>query len=377
VRVVVLIVLAVVLAVAQVAAARAQVAVVRDVFGRGQPHSELHTVDPRSLAQTGPTVPLDGYLRGWVRSPGGGRLALGTTDRGRLQIVDLRTARTTARTQAGGLTAWSLLAWPRARMLLAVGYGRGASHPMIVVDPARGTVLHRSRISGSILASAPTGDGLALLVAAPDRIAAAVLVLIDVSGRQRTINLPGIVAGQVPPASDNELARSVTPGLAVRDGVAFVASATESAVLEVVLASGRTTRHPLDPAAWGAPGEGSQREIAAIGPRQLAVSGVDIAADGTIRPIGLRLLDPRTWRTHVVDRDSSGFTALPEGGLGTFANAGPPRGLLLTDRSGHRAHTVLHRHVLVQIQRRWVSSGHANCGVVIRTAGSQSGGLDP
>jgi hypothetical protein len=158
------------------------------------------------------------------------------------------------------------------------------------------------------------------------------------------------VGGQVPPASDNELARSVTPGLAVRGGVAFIASATESVVLEVPLASGRATRHPLDPAAWGAPGEGSQREIAAIGPRLLAVSGVDIAADGGIRPIGLRLLDPQTWRTHVVDRDSSGFTALPGGGLGTLANASPPRGLLLTDRSGQRAHTVLRRHVLVQVQ---------------------------
>jgi hypothetical protein len=216
-------------------------------------------------------------------------------------------------------------------------------------------VLRSTRVAGFICASARTRGGLALLVAPAGRIAEATLVLIDARGDQRRIALPDITAGFVPPPGDGhtDIARERTPGLAVRGGAAFIASATDPRVIEVDLASGRLRSHALSGARAAKGVEGSQRQIDFVGPHTLAVAGVDIATapDGAEiqRPAGLRLIDARMWRAHLVTAAAHSFTALPGGGLALWPGD-RPRGLVILDSDGHRRATLLRRHRLVQVQ---------------------------
>src|SRR4051812_8290571 len=156
-------------ALAPAAWAESPIPAVRDVFRPGPARSELRTLDPVTLAPIGRAVRLHGYLRGWTRR--GRRFALGVSDRGRVQIVDVRARRTTRLVQTGRRTAWWLLAWPRARRVVALGYGSGRSYPLIVLDPVRRRGLRRSRLEGYVSASTVTSAGLALLVTPPAQIA--------------------------------------------------------------------------------------------------------------------------------------------------------------------------------------------------------------
>jgi hypothetical protein len=196
--------------------------------------------------------------------------------------------------------------------------------------------------------------GLALLVAPPGRIAGATLVLIDGRGRQRRIALPGITAGLVPPGRSG-IARERTPGLAVRGGDAFIASATDARVVEVDLASARLRSYTLSDAQAAKGVEDTERkEIGFVGPHMLAVAGVDITTTPNgaerERATGLRLVDTRTWKVRLAEPDASVFTPLPEGGLALWPISHPARGLVLLNSDGRRRTTVLRRQALVQVQ---------------------------
>jgi hypothetical protein len=273
-----------------------------------------------------------------------------------VQIVDARAARSLRLIRTGRRTAWWLLAWSRARRLLAVGYGSGRSYPLVVLDPVRGRVVRSVRVAGFVTAAAPAAAGLAFLVSPPDRVGDATLVLVDREGRERRIALPGITAGLVPPASPDGIAQTRTPGLAIAGGRAFVASATEPRIVEVDLASGVAVDHPLATAEAAKGSQGSERQIAPIGPGRLALTGAEYDDTATVtaarqRPAGLRIVDTRTWRARLEDPAASRFDVVPGGGLALW-NAGAPgrTGVTLLDRAGRRTATLLRGRRLVRLQ---------------------------
>jgi hypothetical protein len=307
---------------AALATAAALLTSVQDVFPRGDAHSELRRVHPVTLEPAGPPVRLDGFLSGgWARSPGSSRLALGVSGRGRVQILPGRVVHT------GRRTVWWLLGWPRARRVLGVGYGDAGGAPVVVVDPIAGRVLRSARVSGNVVAGVSTADGLALLVAPPGRIADAELALIDAAGNERRIPLPGVLAGSVPPDAGGN-SREVTPSLAVRDEVAYIA--TDTRVVEVGLTRGEQIAHALGATAHVAKGSnGNLRSITFVGPHQLAVSGQDYAGEA-VRQIGLRVVDTRTWAVRRVAGGARGALPLPGGGLAAWSTN---RGLALLDEN--------------------------------------------
>jgi hypothetical protein len=324
---------------AALATAAALLTSVQDVFPRGDAHSELRQVHPVTLAPSGSPVRLEGFLMGgWARSPDRGRLALSVSDRGRVQIVSGRRSRVV---RTGRRTAWWLLGWPRARRVVGLGYREQTSTPMVVVDPVAGRVLRSARVNGIVVAGVATADGLALVVAPPGRLADAELALVDAAGNERRYPLPGVPAGFVPPDADGN-AREITPGLAVRDSVAYIA--TDTRVLAVDLTNGARITHATARAAKGS--EGNLRTITFVGPHQLAVSGEDRASE-TVRSIGLRVVDTRTWAVRRVAGGARGALPLPGGGLAAWPTN---RGLALLDENGQRRRTVLRGRRLVQVQ---------------------------
>ena len=302
----------------------------------------LRRVHPLTLAPAGAPVRLDGFLSGgWARSPDGGRLALSVSDRGRVQIVSRRASRVV---RTNRRTAWWLLGWPRARRVVGLGYADKTSAPVVVVDPLGGRVLRSTQIAGNVVAGVPSQDGLALLIAPPGRIADAELAVLDADGNERRIPLPGVPAGFVPPDAEGN-ARAITPGLAVRDGVAYIA--TDTRVLELDLTSGERIAHPLGASARAAKGSrGNQRSINLVGPHQLTVSGEDHAGL-IVRSIGVRVVDTRTWSARRVEGGARGSLPLHGGGLAAWPS---DTGLAFFDENGQRRKTVLRGRALVQVQ---------------------------
>ena len=307
---------------------------VQDVFPRGDAHAELRRVHPVTLAPVGAPVRLAGHLQGgWTRR--GSKLALGVSSRGRVQIVDGRASRVL---QTGRRTAYWLLSWPRADRVLGLGTIASGRSPVAVLDPGSGRVLHDALIEGDVVTGVATAEGLAVLVAPAATIGEAALVLIDAEGAERRIALPGVLAGSEPPGQNPE-PRSVMPALAVRDGRAYVA--TDARVVEVDLAGGEQRAHPVF-GARAAKRAASQRSIQFVGPHALAVSGLEVD-----RPVGLRVVDTRTWAVKRISGAGRGSVALPGGGLAAWPSR---RGLALHDADGTRRATVLRGRSIVQVQ---------------------------
>jgi hypothetical protein len=322
-----------------------------DVFHHGGGTTVVRSVDPATLDATGPALPLHGFLQGWVHSPGGDQLALGVSDRGRIEVVDARARRTLQQIRTSYRTAWSLLAWPRTRRLLALGSLSGRSSALLVLDPVSGRVLRRRRISGYISATARTRDWLVLVVSAPNRIARATLTTIDAGGRERRIALRGVQAGSVPRPGHGDIPQELTPGLAVRAGVAYVASANSPAIVEVHVRSGRTVRHRLARSRLAKDAaEGGMRQLSFVGPHLLALAGTVYRAGGRAKSEGLRLLDVRTWRVRRVVGGTVSFQAIPGGGFVLSHGGSPPRGLTLFDAAGHRRASLLAHRAITRLQ---------------------------
>jgi hypothetical protein len=336
--------------------------------------SRIATLEPRTLRpRSRLSARLRGFHWGWDRSPDGRSVALGVSSRGRLQIVDLRSPRTTKLVPVG--VAGDVLhsvSWPRPRRILAL-YGGGpyVKSTLAVVDPVEERVVQRARLRGAVNIALPTKAGLVLLMGPLDSIGPSRMVSMDAEGRTRAVPLDEIASGFEPPPRKldrNELpvARQSQPAVCVeeRAGRAFVVSATSARVAEVDLAGGDVNYHGLrehrsivarlldvlEPPAEAKLTEGSFRMAYCLGDGKIAVSGWD--ERGPERrgwrpdPFGLRLIDTDDWSIRTLDRQANYFFAAGRALLTT-----PRRnGLIAYTSAGERAFELFRGRAVSNVQ---------------------------
>jgi hypothetical protein len=283
--------------------------------------SRLVALEPRTLEpRRGRSLTLPGWAFGreWARSPDGAQLALvpkPSQASERLFVIGTRgSLRILARLPLPGEDVCRL-AWPSARRLIIVltrgdgCYGAVESARVLVVDPLRTRVVARRPLSGpvSFVVTTPTRHGLALLLASPGRRSGAHLVLVAAGGT-RSIPLPPLKS--VPRPLDKSVAGGAV-GLAV-DAESRRAYLVESQarIIEVDLASGNVRIHALPlrrPAAAAKRRTESVVQALALRGELLAVTGVIRQPRGALLPVGLRLVDTRTWRSRLVDPAATGI----------------------------------------------------------------------
>jgi hypothetical protein len=267
-------------------------------LGRDQ---ELVRIDPRSLRPLrGPRVEIFNGFGAWAFAPNRSRLALRTgcqagVSLGTLQLVDVRRMRPDGCFAIGHVEA---LAWPRPSRLLVA-----ASSPLqiMMIDPRTRRILARTPVEGVPAGTARAGNRLLVLtgptIRQPQR-----LVVADARGDVRS------VAVEVPPASDLVVDSSGTRAYLVSTGT----------VAEVDLDTLTVAHHELRertsvlgrllawlvPAAQAKEFHRETRRALWLGGGSIASFGSDATIDGRMvssRPMGLKLIDTRTWTVRTVD----------------------------------------------------------------------------
>jgi hypothetical protein len=283
--------------------------------------SRLVALDPATLElrARGPALPGWAFGLIYARSPDRSRAAIlprpsDTADH--VFLVDTRRLRVVGRA-ALGRTACAA-SWPDPdRIVLVTCYGLKPSKVFsrktedysleeLVLDADSVRIVARRQIAASvsILATAATGDGLALLVGPRTGAAPARLALASVDG-VTVLPLPG----------ERVRARAEGRALAIdaAGSHAFVVN-PDFSVTEVDIATGAVSRHPAAvvrrPAAVAkGPGPGPVVEAVWAGNGMLAVAGGSLRRDGTFVPAGARLIDTRTWRSRLLDPGAASVTA--------------------------------------------------------------------
>ena len=288
--------------------------------------SRLVALEPRTLEpHRGGSLALPGWAFGreWARSPSGDRIALvpkPSETNERLFVISARgSLRILARLSLPGEDVCRL-AWPSARRILVVLTRGGACYTeyesarVLVVDPRNARVVAQRSLSGpaTIVATARTRGGLGLLLAPPTGRSGARLVLAAAAGT-RSIRLPSL---KTLPRPLDKSASGDAIGLAV-DGESRRAYLVESQgrVLEVELARGAVEAHALPLRTPSAARKGRAESVlqALVLPEGLlAVTGVLRQPRGALVPLGLRLVDTRTWRSRLIDHDATGIARAGE-----------------------------------------------------------------
>jgi hypothetical protein len=283
----------------------------------------LARLDPRTLRPLpGPRVRLRYGISGYGWSPDRSLLVLGDLDDDALHLVDPVRLRRLATIRFGIVAeAPQAFAWLGPRRLAVVAGSSGDGSTLLMVDPVARRVLSRRELPPADLSAVGAGDRLVLLSSTLEGIGPVRLLVVDDSGRARSLELSGIHAGfQDLPDWDRPGAYGVgrRAALAVdpEGGRAFVVAA-DAPVAEVDLASLRVTyRRPRQPvsllrrlAHWLVPPAeaklvaGTWRAACWLGDGTLAVWGAETGVVGDTpaerrvdrRLTGLELLDTRSW----------------------------------------------------------------------------------
>lgn len=299
------------------------------------PRGALAWFDPLTLeALRGRKAPLAGHTGSWAFSADRGLLAIASCAGDQeplpsIRFVDARAMRVRGDRRLSPVRGCaSALTWLRPRRLLAVVQA-AADATVVLVDPLGRRVLRRELLPSAPWASGRTRDELVLLLGSWGAVAPARLAVVDAAGRVRLRTLDRVLAGTVEEGEGEEhRARTIQPGLAVDpDGRRAYLVPASGPLAEVDLESLAVSYHELDrpsplrrllrwldPVAQAKVLEGPVREARWLGGGTIAVSGSDyslVRKDGqelmVQAPVGLTLVDTRSWTARVLDREASGF----------------------------------------------------------------------
>ncbi|MEX2210210.1 MAG: hypothetical protein WD689_00400 [Gaiellaceae bacterium] len=330
----------------------------------------LARIEPASLEPTGRRVYVGRSWGSWAFAPDRSLLAVAAqtvTGRSVVRILDpasLQQRSTVRLTHDLGAVAWPA---PDRVLALSPGAGFGAIE-VVAYDPLARRVVRRAKLTGTLLRTARTPGGLALLLGPEEGLGTARFAVVDANGVLRTTALD-LIAGLQQPDGEPWVFRQRMPGLAVDPdgGRAFVVPA-EGRVLEIDLATlavhqrelsvpvsalGRL-RDWLEPAAQAKASDGPVRYARWLGNGLLAVSGSDNQATvragrierQTSTPAGLKLIDTQTWSVRTVDERARGFLYSE----GLVLATGGATGLVAYSPYGE------HRFTLFAGREPWISS---------------------
>jgi len=282
--------------------------------------TRLARIDPATLAiQPGRKVLLAGHTSPWAFSPDRTKLAFGG-DGATLRFVDARKMRVLGDLRLGAAGLVDYLDWARSDRLLALVRGEAGDATVVLVDAARRRVIRMIPIARSLFGAAAYPGGLALLLVDPAGHAPAEVDVVDAQGALRTIALDQIAAGYIDYGGGRVEVRR--PGLAV-DAVAhraFVVDANFS-VADVDLDDLAVAYHRESTRSLAKFLPGPARVARWLGNGMLAVAGANYYGDA--KPVGLHLVDTRTWTWRTVDANAFSF----EVGRGVVATNSDPFGV--------------------------------------------------
>lgn len=320
---------------------------------------KLVRLDPRSLRPLpGPKLEIFNGVNAWAFSPNRSRLALGTgcqagVSLGTLQLVDVRRMRPVACFAIGDLRA---IAWPTPNRLLAV-----ASHSplqVVLIDVRARRIIHRTPLEGVLLSAARAGDRLLVLTGRssdqPER-----LIVADARGSVRAVNVEAPHASDFVVDPDGRRAYLVS-GATVAEvdldnfAVAYRELRQRTSLVGRVLAW-------LVPAAQAKELHRQMRRTLWVGDGLIASFGSDVTTDGrrfTSVPVGLRLIDTRTWTVRMVDEQVS--FALRAGDVLLAAGA-KEIGLVAYDLNGTKRFQLFRGRSLAPVEsyqgKAWIEVG--------------------
>jgi hypothetical protein len=289
------------------------------VFAAKKP--QLARLDPSTLQPLGRVgLPAGGSVPVWSYSPDRSRLALGAEAPLRIRIFDVGEMSQVASMKLTGAGGVMKIAWLRADRLVAV-YSRPDGARVVWIDPQARRVLKRAVLDVAPGAIAVGGDVVAALLPPVQGAGSARLVVATADGSLREVALPAIPIS-IWASTTGEPFTKASPALAI-DPTARVAYAigTNGVAAAVDLDSLRVTTHVLG-RHLAKSLNGDELHAQWVGAGVLAVAGqkyqstADPSGSETASqtPLGLRLVDVRTWSDRMIDRGATGF-ALAGGGV--------------------------------------------------------------
>lgn len=298
----------------------------------------LAEVDARTLKPVSAARVTLATLGRWSYSPNGRALAVSTgfVPRGgmpgpvQLRFVDLVKLRLTGSVRLGpdpGLSTGyidpvALVSWITPDIIIAVRQRANRSLELVGVDAGTRTVRWRKPLSGVVLASAPVGGELVLLVGKEAQIVAPRIVVADAQGRIRSEELSRLRAGWTwDAAATPPVGETRHPGLAVDAATRTAFVAAPSGLVAEIALDGLGVRYHALRGTFAKYRSGAIRQAVSLGGGVLAVAGTNMAVEKnakgelvqSTRGSGLELVDTRTGTTRSLDETATAVASWPGG----------------------------------------------------------------